>query len=184
MNSVVNQGHCPACKTGKTTETIELETFPYGEEGTGIEVKVPVIRCQNCDFAYTDQRAEEARHAAVCAQIGLLAPSEIKRIRTEVLGMSRAAFHAAYGLSSASVERWEKGQLFQGEAADTLLRALRNPIMARDLDRRAADSTEILERTGGDNVIWMRFPSLGSKPKRAEDALVRSQDFNLHIQVN
>jgi transcriptional regulator with XRE-family HTH domain len=97
--------------------------------------------------------------------------------------MSREAFHAAYGLSSASVERWENGKLFQNEAADTLIRALRDPALARQLDRRMmnAETSPNMQREG--NVIWGKFPSLEKAPKLAEDALQRSRNFNLRIQA-
>lgn len=184
MNATSTSTCCPACKSADMQEMIESETFPYGEDGIEITAKIPVMRCRSCGFAYTDQRAELARHAAVCAHMGLLSPIEIQHIRKTVLGMSREAFHAAYGLSSASMERWENGKLFQNEAADTLIRALQSPDVARQLDRRRARTGVYSARTCGDNVIWGRFPNLEKSPSRAEDALTRSRGFSLRIQAS
>ena len=183
MTNVVGSSHCPACQSLEIKESFELETFPYGELGAEISVEVPVIRCENCCFVYTDQRAEQARHAAICLHNGLLSPSEIRHIRKVILKMSREVLHAAYGLSSASVERWENGKLFQGEAADTLFRALQDPEMARKLDRRDARLDKPLEISEHGNVIWASFPSLTRRPGHAEDALKRSKDFSLRIQA-
>jgi DNA-binding transcriptional regulator YiaG len=161
---------------------LERETFPYGDEAIEISAVVPVLRCDACGFVFTDQRAEKERHRAVCEHLGLLPPARIQHIRKAVLGMSRDVFHAAYGLSAASVERWENGKLIQGEAADTLIRALEDPTLAKRLDRRKTDSPSE-SHTAGDNVIWARFPSLGKRQARADDALARSKDFNLRINA-
>ncbi|RZK42625.1 MAG: hypothetical protein EOO61_05325 [Hymenobacter sp.] len=157
-------------------ESLELETFPYGDKAVEINVTVPVIRCTKCAFVFTDQRAEQARHRAVCEFLGLLAPEDIKRIRKTVLGMTRETFHAAYGLSQASVERWENGKLLQGEAADTLIRALEDTSLALKLDRRsiAESVSQTLEQN---NVVWGRFPSLETDKSQIDDALIRSKDF-------
>ena len=183
MNSAPELASCPACKTLNVREHFECETLLFGEDASEIIVNVPVLTCDECGFAYTDERAERARHAAVCSFKKLLSPEEIAHVRKTVLGMSREAFHAAYGLSSASVERWENGKLFQNEAADTLIRALRDPALARQLDRRMmnAETSPNMQREG--NVIWGKFPSLEKAPKLAEDALQRSRNFNLRIQA-
>ncbi len=184
MNSFSTAASCPACSATDMREKIEIETFPFGEDRVEISVSVPVIRCGQCSFAYTDQRAEDLRHAAVCAHMGLLTPKEIHHVRKRVLNMSREAFHAAYGLSSASVERWENGKLFQNEAADTLIRALEDPAIARRLDRRTATTAQSSAPKANDNVVWGRFPSLNRTPSRAQDALERSRGFNLRIQAS
>ncbi len=183
MNFASNSTCCPACKSADMQEMIESETFPYGEEGIEITANVPVLRCGQCGFAYTDERAEKVRHAAVCAHLGLLSPEEMRHIRKTVLNMSREAFHAAYGMSSASVERWENGKLFQNEAADTLMRALLDPTVARRLDRRAVSAAVLPEVKSQGNVIWGRFPNLEKSKSRADDALMRSRKFNLRIQA-
>jgi putative zinc finger/helix-turn-helix YgiT family protein len=182
MNSIMAADVCRACKIGLTHDVLELETFPYGDDSVEISVTVPVIRCNLCDFVYTDKRAEKARHDAVCDHFRLLTPEQIQHIRKSVLGMSRANFHAAFGLSSASVERWENGKLLQSEAADTLIRALEDPSIAQRFDRRNSRAVQQPEKGEGENVIWGRFPSLGSNPSR-DDARSRSKTFNLRLQA-
>lgn len=183
MNSVIASSACPACETHNLHETIEVESFPYGEDAESINAAVPVLTCSACNFVYTDERAEKARHAAVCKHLGLLSPEEILHIRKTVLGMSRDAFHAAYGLSSASVERWENGKLIQNESADTLIRALTEPATALLLDRRERvrfDAPALIEI---DNVVFVRFPNLAKRRERAEDAIERSKAFDLRFQA-
>ena len=183
MNSALTPAYCPVCKSADVHETVEAESFPYGEDGVEISANVPVLRCKHCGFAYTDQRAEKARHSAVCAHMGLLTPEEILHIRKTVLNMSRQEFHDAFGLSSASVERWENGKLFFFFSADTLIRALQDPAVADRLDRRGGYLVSAPAPSMQGNVIWGRFPSLGSDASRAEDALDRSRNFNLRIQA-
>lgn len=185
MNNALTLATCPLCKTGATREALERETFPYGDDHIEISALIPVVRCTACDFVFTDERAEKARHAAVCDQLGLLPPHEIRRIRTAILKMSREVLHAAYGLSAASVERWENGKLFQGETADTLIRALEDPAVARRLDRRKVrvDTEVQVEQQGQDNVVWARFPALGQDRDGAKDAMARSKAFDLRVQV-
>lgn len=183
MSGPVTEARCPACKSTELRETIERDTFPFGEERVEISANIPVNKCDNCGFVFTDQRAEQARHAAICAQRGLLAPSEISNIRKNVLQMSRDEFHSAFGLSSASVERWENGKLFQNEAADTLLRALKDPATARRLDRRAVREASLDTRVTKENVIWGCFPSLASSREKADEAMKMSREFDLRLQA-
>lgn len=183
MTSTLTATDCPLCKSGKMSELQEVERFPYGDEGAEIEAIVPVLRCQGCDFAITDERAEKIRHAAVCSHLGLLSPEEILNIRKGLLNMSRDAFHEAYGLSAASMERWENGKLFQSEAADTLLRAIQDPEQARRLDRRTSSRTYTGSYSSGENVVWGRFPALEKSPAAIEDAVERSRKFDLRIRA-
>lgn len=184
MKSAIVKARCPACNKEPCREVMEREVFPYGDDGTEINVSVPVLHCDRCNFAYTDLRAEKLRHRAVCEHLGLLPPDRIQHIRKTILAMSRDTFHAAYGLSSASVERWENGKLLQGEAADTLIRALEDPSIARKLDRRNFNASTGPIDPVNDNVVWGRFPSLNSHQSRAKDALARSREFNLRIKAN
>lgn len=183
MTKALSVVACPSCSADQLIESLEDETFPYGAEAVEIGVTVPVLRCQACGFAYTDQRAERARHAAVCQHLDILTPDEIQRIRKSVLGMTRETFHLAYGLSEASVERWENGKLFQNEAADTLMRALTDPATAVKLDRRSRIAPPRLEVDGGSNIVWGRFPALGSDAERGRDAVERSKKFELTVRT-
>ena len=75
---------------------------------------------------YLDDAAERLKHAAICDHLGVLPPSEIRRIR-ENHGMTRAAFAHVTGLGEASLNRWENGLSIQTHANDRYLRLLARP---------------------------------------------------------
>jgi C4-type Zn-finger protein len=58
--------NCAVCD-GEAVETIEGQWIDYAtHQGLRrLHVMVPVITCHNCDFSYTDYRAEEIREKAV-----------------------------------------------------------------------------------------------------------------------
>ena len=58
---------CHDCDCDQVREDEEFEPLVYGVGADAILIQciVPVIRCQVCDFAWTDYRAEEIRDAAV-----------------------------------------------------------------------------------------------------------------------
>jgi DNA-binding transcriptional regulator YiaG len=153
---------------------MELETFPYGQDGVGLSVTVPVMTCGSCGFSYSDARAEKLRHAAVCAHEGLLNPAEIKSIR-DGLGMSRELFSEAFGIPRASMERWENGKLIQNTSLDTLLRALADKSTATRLDRRSITSA----RSVGHEARAVRFRTLGSDPQKFSAIQHRADLFKL-----
>lgn len=171
---------CPKCHEETLREVFEKETFPFGDDHHQIEVMVPVISCSSCGFSYTDQRSEQIRHAAICQHLGILSPERIKYIREELYGLSRRAFDEAFGLSSASIERWENGKLFQNIAADTLLRTLEDTAVGRRVNRTTMNAP--VER-GDDNVVWGRFATLNSDASRMASAVRRSQSFDLRTRA-
>lgn len=141
------------------------------------EVEIPLLRCEGCGFEFRDHRAEGLRHAAACRHQGLLAPNEIKAIR-ESLGMTRKVFGEAFGIPPASMERWENGKLMQNKSMDTLLRSLRIPGVAANLDRRIVEP--IAEKS---NVIYVNFTALSLRsPSEQQDAFLRARQFNLQAK--
>jgi putative zinc finger/helix-turn-helix YgiT family protein len=108
--------------------SIEKEHFNYRTE-TGdlveLSAEVPVWTCPDCGDQYTDERAEDARHAAVCEYLGRLTPDEIKTLR-EGLNLSQSQWAELTGIGIASIKRWETGHLIQGLAMDRYLRLLRH----------------------------------------------------------
>jgi putative zinc finger/helix-turn-helix YgiT family protein len=167
---------CPSCGSTDLSEKEIEEAFPFGEEEVIVKAIVPVVTCAACGFSYTDDRAERARHAAICAQEQLLSPDQIKSIRKK-LGMSRKEFNEAFGIPPASMERWENGRLLQNRSTDTLLRALMNPATSERLDRRK--SIETKQARG--NVIQGRFPSLELDPQCLVEARERQGRFLLRV---
>jgi hypothetical protein len=67
-----------------------------------------------------------ARHEAVCAHHGLLAPRAIIEIRDRYC-VSRSDFARITRLGEATVARWERGALLQNAAYDQYLRLLLVP---------------------------------------------------------
>ena len=133
LRQVVAESVCPLCGGGVTTSWTR-HTFNYGSGESAVElsVEVPVHRCDDCDFEFTDETAESLRHEAVCDHLGVLAPAEIRRIR-ERHGMTRAQFAQVTGLGEASLNRWENGLNIQNHANDRYLRLLEHPAIMRQL---------------------------------------------------
>jgi len=87
---------------------------------------IPVFSCSNCDFAFTDSRAEDAKHSAVCSYLGRLNPQQIRDIR-KISTLSRTELSELTGIGKASLQRWEKGLLIQNKSCDRLIRLLAFP---------------------------------------------------------
>ena len=115
---------CDECGHQVTT-TWHDHTFPYGsgEVATELAVRLPVRRCDHCDFDYLDDEGERLKHEAVCRHLGVLTPQEIRGIR-ERLGLSRSALAKLTGIGEASLSRWESGIKIQTPGYDRYLRLL------------------------------------------------------------
>lgn len=124
-NPNANAAHvCDECGRLVTT-TWHDHTFMYGsgEAAAELAVRLPVRRCDHCDFDYLDDEGERLKHEAVCRHLGVLTPQEIRGIR-ESLGLSRAALAKLTGIGEASLSRWESGVKIQTPAYDLYLRLL------------------------------------------------------------
>lgn len=163
---------CPICDALTLIESVETEQVPYGSDGIMIPVEVPIFNCASCSFSFTDERAEALRHAAVCRYEGLLAPSEIKAVRS-ALNMSRREFGEAFGIPASSMERWENGKLIHSTSLDTLLRALQNKATAVRLDRR------VREDSSKPSGKVLHFPALERNGAKLNEARVRGAVFRL-----
>ena len=120
---VSEQKHeCPVCASTNVQTSVETDSFQYGEESASVEltVEVPFRTCRECDFRYTDSDAEVARHEAVCRHHALMTPREIAELR-KGLSLSRAQLADLAGVGSASLARWERGEVLQNRANDRLL---------------------------------------------------------------
>lgn len=169
-----NTNQCPVCSGINVTTSEKLDTFFYGEKREEIKVILPVSKCSDCAFEFTDDRAEKLRQEAIYDRYNLLYPAQIAAVRKN-LGMSRREFQNAYGISCASMERWENGRLFQSESIDTLLRLLSDHEQARKYDRR-----QLVQRDQpATNVVYVDFRSRGLETLEIEDAKRRSRQFNL-----
>jgi DNA-binding transcriptional regulator YiaG len=90
-----------------------------------LSATVPVISCSSCGEHYSDDRAEDLRHEAVCRFLGRLTPSDLKSIRGSY-GYSQAQWSELTGIGIASIKRWENGNQIQGLAFDRYFRILRS----------------------------------------------------------
>ena len=118
---------CADCGSSISTSW-HSHTFRYGtgESAADLTVRVPVRRCDGCDFDYLDYEGERIMHEAVCHHLGVLTPAEILAIRVRH-DLSRAAFAKITGIGEASLSRWESGINVQNPANDRYLRLLAHP---------------------------------------------------------
>lgn len=143
---------CPVCESANVKFTCEAQEFLYGvgEDEVELTADVYVGTCTDCGFQFTGETAERARHEAVCRHHKVMTPNEVRTCR-ESYGLSRTAFAALTRLGSASLARWETGQLIQNAANDSLLFLLKFPEnLARlkhrfspDADKQMARAKEI-----------------------------------------
>ncbi len=116
---------CPECGELAVSTKLTTHTFDYGhgKEAVQITATLPLRVCGHCEFEYYDKEGQDARHEAVCRHLGVMTPTEIRRLR-EDLGLSRAEFADLTGLGDATVARWERGALIQNTGNDRYLRLL------------------------------------------------------------
>lgn len=133
---------CAMCGEAKVTTIWVQHTFIYGSGQSAAELtaRVPVRRCEACEFESLDEDGERLQHEAVCQHLGVLPPATIRQIR-ESHNMTRAKFSEVTGLGEASLNRWENGINIQTHANDRYLRLLASPHIMRDLERLIARGT-------------------------------------------
>ncbi len=153
---------CPSCDGSDVVESIIEDQFEYGSgsEKVLLSAMVPVISCSECGEEFTDYRAEELRHEAVCTHLGLLSPREIKALRRS-LNVTQEGLAHLTEIGIASIKRWETGEQLQSASMDRFLRLLRedrsaptrlaamkNPVRSRPLFRTSfSDSQRRAART-------------------------------------
>lgn len=160
---------CELCgASGLTTELVR-DPFIYGAgaDATELSADVPVHTCAECNVSYTGEEAEIARHEAVCRNLGLLTPAEIRGLR-ESHGLSRAAFARLTGFGEATLARWERGEVIQNASNDSFLRML----MDEDVMKRLESLTQYEDKLGRE--FSMVFYSLRN---HWAAALVRYREF-------
>lgn len=135
------RGHaeCPNCGRSQIETTFEAERFKYGKgsDVKDLEATIPVRRCLDCGFQFTDAEAEEVHHEAVCCHLGVLTPREIVALRSRY-GLSRSEFAEITKIGEASLHRWETGQLIQNPGYDQLLYLLTYPVNMERLRERGS----------------------------------------------
>ncbi len=130
---------CPDCNSNRVvTEWID-HRFPYGRGENAVELcaRIPVRRCEECGDQFLDAEAEDLMHEAVCRHLGVMTPREVRDIRRQGGGLSRAEFARITRRGEATIGRWERGELIQNAAYDQLLYLLTFPENLIRLRQRA-----------------------------------------------
>ena len=139
---------CPLCSKKNIATTWINHCFTYGpgESSVELEVRLPVRRCDICEFEFLDDAAEKLKQIAVCNHLGVLPPDKIREIR-ERHDLTRAVFSEVTGIGEASLNRWENGISVQTHANDRYLRLLAfndNMLRLKELAAsRQSENTEI-----------------------------------------
>ena len=121
---------CDECGHQVTTTWHDhLFVYGAGDAAAEIAVRLPVRRCDCCDFGYLDEEGERLKHEAVCRHLGVLTPREIRGIR-ERIGLSRAALAKLTGIGETLLKRWETGLQIQTPECERHLRLLQRPGIA------------------------------------------------------
>lgn len=83
--------------------------------------RVPKGCCRSCGHGFLPWEALLLQHAAVCRQLGVLAPEEIVAARKR-RRLTQEQLAAETGFGIASIRRWETGANIQNSSSDRLLR--------------------------------------------------------------
>lgn len=139
---------CPECGHAERSVLLETEEFDYGsgDDAVRLEACIPVYSCEHCGLQYTSSNAEDIRHDAVCAHLGVMTPERIRELRNS-LGTSRPEFARLTRLGEATIARWERGALIQNAANDQYLYLLsfaENVERLRQRNDGAANSPAVL----------------------------------------
>jgi putative zinc finger/helix-turn-helix YgiT family protein len=128
---------CPNCDSTNVDTQMVRTKFKYGTGNKAVELEavVPVRKCNDCGFEYTDSEAEDLRHAAICNHLEVMTPAEVVAIRKQY-GLSRADFAQATRIGEASLSRWETGEIIQNAAYDDYLHLLSFPENMSRLEKR------------------------------------------------
>lgn len=166
---------CPECDSNRFELDTQTQTFSYGPVGSQVQLEaaVPVWKCLNCGFEFTDESGEIARHDAVCRHLGVLSPRDIVHLR-EVLKISQAELAAITGFGEASIKRWEAGLVIQNTANDNLLRLMDDPRVVMRL--RNLERQRTLGEPADENVVSIERRFRTALP---EDTFLRSRSFHL-----
>jgi len=136
---------CYLCRSPAFLTTGERQT----RMGTRpISFEDEFYKCSNCGEKFYDgNMADESFRraaAAVRREDGLLAPEEIREIRT-LYGLTQADLERLIKGGEKTVVRWERGTVAQNATADTLLRILR-------------DHPEVVARLASQRGVKIKLP--------------------------
>jgi len=119
------ESRCPQCESRRLVSRMIEDRFRYGSGAKAVELsaRIPVMQCEDCGLEFSGEQAERARHEAICRHFQLLAPREIAAIRQQY-HLSRVAFAEITRIGTATLSRWEAGEVVQNAAMDAYLRLI------------------------------------------------------------
>lgn len=152
---------CPECNSTNVKTEYVIEKFKHGvaKKFVELEANIPLRKCQDCGFEYTDFEAEDVQHEAICHYLGVMTPNEIIALRKSY-GLTRAQFAELTQIGEASLARWETGEFIQNAAYDNYLRLLyssKNIELLRN--KRTSITNEDQEQGRPANVITGNYLS-------------------------
>jgi putative zinc finger/helix-turn-helix YgiT family protein len=117
---------CPSCESTNISAAKVIDRFPYGVGADAVELcaEIPVNRCASCGLEFSGYEAEQLRHEAVCRHLDRLTPRQVNELRASY-GLSRAKFADVTRIGTATLARWESGELLQNAAMDNYMRLIK-----------------------------------------------------------
>lgn len=146
-----------------------LVEVPTTLRGVTVTVSREEWVCDSCDETRVSLAAAEHAEAEaarlVREHLGLLAPTEIVALRTE-LGLTQAELEERLGLGAKTVVRWETGRVMQSKATDNLLRLVhRDPTAVGFLAGESGEPSAEPEKQ------YAEWPSWSCLPRTLRDRL-------------
>jgi len=117
---VDNLPQCPNCLSRDLSSYEVIEEVMHGNDANLIKlsVSIPAFNCKCCGMDFTDERAEDIRHEAICRHLNVMPPREVRAARGN---FSQQEFADLTRLGRASIARWETGTLIQNASNDSYL---------------------------------------------------------------
>jgi DNA-binding transcriptional regulator YiaG len=170
---------CPNCNSTNVDTQIVPTKFKYGSGNKAVELEtlVPVRKCNNCGFGYTDSEGEDLRHEAICRYLEVMTPVEVAAIRKRY-DLSRAEFAKRSRIGEASLARWETGELIQNAANDDYLYLLSFTENMERLERRR-HKVEPIKEQGKVLTFRPRFSGRGLDDVAVAAKRVDAEAFRL-----
>lgn len=152
---------CPNCGSMRVETRSVRDRFQYGSGTKSVELEalVPLRKCADCEFEFTDSETEDLRQEAVCEHLGVMTPAQITALRKKY-DLTRADLAEITRIGEASLARWETGELIQNPANDQYLFLLSFPENLHRLESRRLVVARTASRTGRLLEFRPRFKTL------------------------
>ncbi len=152
---------CPACGKESLGTIVKETAFVYGTGAAAVNLtcSVPVHKCADCAFEFTDDKAEDARDLAVRSYLKVMTPDQIRAIR-DSYAISRREFGSVTRIGEASLARWETGEVIQNGGYDQFLYLLKFPENLQRLKERKEQIAEGSQAVEPISSLQARFSSI------------------------